>query len=308
MKRATGRLWRHRAALLLVSGSLSFVSRQASAYCRTTTCDQEGAPSSCGTPPANGCNTQGIPIAWPSTCVSTSVSAYGSPAQNISADEMRSIVAKAFENWTTADCGNGTPNFQVDMFPDVNCTDVGYKTTGPNYNIWIFHDTDWPYGNVDESAIALTTTQFAPDTGIIYDSDVELNSEGQTFTTGLDVIGMDLPSVVQHESGHFLGLAHSTYPTATMYAYLDAGDASLRTLDPDDVDAICATYPPGNLDPTCDPEPRHGFSTECEFDKGCCTVAPGHRNRRAGLALVAAGLVLAAALRRRGPLVAARGK
>ena len=177
---------------------------------------------------------------------------------------------------------------------------MGYKTTGPNYNIWIFHDTDWPYGTVNEGAIALTTTQFSPDTGIIYDSDVELNSEGQPFTTGLDQIGMDLPTVVQHESGHFLGLAHTTVETAVMYAYLDKG-AAKRTLDPDDVSAICATYPPGNLDPTCDPEPRHGFSTECEFDNGGCTVAPGRGNRRAGLVLVAAVLLAAAGRRRRPP-------
>lgn len=282
-------------------------SERAMAFCRTTTCDQQGAPVDVCGPPAPGvCSTRGTPIAWPNTCVSTSVSASGSPVLNISAEEMRNIVETAFKNWTTADCGNGqTPNFEVDMFPDVNCTDVtgeaGYKSTGPNYNVWIFRDKDWPYSDaIDaEGAIAITTTQFSPETGIIYDSDVELNSKGQSFTTGLNDGGMDLPSVVQHESGHFLGLAHSSVQTATMYAYLDPGVVSRRILDPDDAAGICATYPPGTLNPHCDPEPRHGFSTECEFDKGCCAVAPGRGNRRSGAALVAIGLAFVAAGRRR---------
>ena len=134
-------------------GSILFIAGQALAYCRTTTCDQEGATKGCelNTKSASGCSSLGTPIRWPNTCVSTSVSAKGSSnpqgSRPISADEMRGIVQKAFENWTKADCGNGqVPNFVVDSFPDVNCTDVtgdaGYKSTGPNYNIWIFQDTD----------------------------------------------------------------------------------------------------------------------------------------------------------------------
>jgi hypothetical protein len=201
---------------------------------------------------------------------------------------MRQVVQDAFKQWTTVDCGDGgIPNFSVDMFPDVNCTDVtgdkGYKTTGPNYNIWIFHDSNWPPEYTTDGAIAITTTQFSPTTGEIYDSDVELNSEANTFTTDLALVQTDLPSVVQHESGHFLGLAHSLVDTATMFATLPSPpDVSFRTLDQDDIDAICSAYPPGKLNPNCDPEPRHGFSTECDFQKGCCTVAPGRSSGRQG--------------------------
>jgi hypothetical protein len=219
---------------------------------------------------------------------------------------MRSIVQDAFNRWTSADCGNGEhPNFVVDTFPDVNCTDVtgdsGYKPTGPNYNVWIFRDNDWPFGAVDEGAIAITTTQFSATTGEIYDSDVELNSLGNNFTTGLDRVVMDLPSVVQHEAGHFLGLAHSLVDTATMYALITPGDSTRRTLDPDDVSSICAAYKPGKLNPYCDPEPRHGFSTECEFDKGCCAVAPGRSTGRQGSwgALLVSLFLAAAAFRRK---------
>jgi len=284
---------------------------QALAYCLTKTCDQQNPPPPCADNQqtgVNACSTLGTPIAWPGTCVSTSVSAYGSPKDNISAEQMRQLVDNAFKNWLSQDCGGAkVPNFVVDMFPDVNCKDVtggvGYKTSGPNYNVWIFHDDDWPYESSDspDGAIAITTTQFSPDTGIIYDSDVELNSRDNDFATDLSNLNstnLDLPSVVQHESGHFLGLAHSTLEAATMYGYLKNGDATKRTLEQDDADGICAAYPPGQLDPRCDPEPRHGFSTECEFDKGCCTVAPGRGGRRPGASVLASLLLIAAAARR----------
>lgn len=299
-------------ALAILAGALC-VTNQARAWCRTTTCDQLDPPPSCGAANPNACSTEGTKIAWPNTCVSTSVSASGSPLRNITAAKMREIVQNAFNQWTTTECSNGLghPSFVVDMFPDVNCTDVtgsnGYKSTGPNYNVWIFRDDDWPYDTTDENAIAITTTQFSPDTGVIYDSDVELNSKGQDFTTTSppEAVGMDLASVVQHEAGHFLGLAHSQNPGATMNPSLGTGDISRRVLTQDDIDGICAVYPPDRpLDPTCDPEPRHGFSTACTFEKGCCTIAPGRINRAHRVpegVIVAALFAVGAARRRRRP-------
>lgn len=296
-------------AILLIE-ALLFMPEQALAFCRTTTCDRQDAPSDCTVTPGT-CNTLGTPIAWPNTCVSTSVSAQGSVNSHITADQMRDIVQAAFQQWTSVNCGSGAPpNFVVDMFPDVNCTnvtemtgDAGYKPTGPNYNLWLFYDTGWPYGNEagTENAIALTTTQFNPTTGEIYDSDVELDAVDQTFTTDLSNIEMDLPSVVQHESGHFLGLAHTSVTTATMYAYLNPGDTSMRILDPDDKAAICATYPPGQANPNCDPEPRHGFSTECEFAKSSsCTMDPGgSAGRNGSWGAILMGLLLTAGACRR---------
>jgi len=281
------------------------VSTRAHAYCRTTTCDRVDAPPQCGN--GGGCSSLGTPIAWPDTCVSTSVSAFGSAASGITADEMRSKVNEAFTRWTSARCdGNGaTPRFTVDLFPDVRCVDVtgdsGYKEKGPNYNIWIFQDTDWPYDSIGENAIAITTTQFHPTTGEIYDSDVELNSRDNTFTLAQTNVQIDLPSVILHEAGHFLGLAHSSEPSAVMSPTLEAGDASRRQLTPDDIQGICSVYPPGPLNPSCDPEPRHGFSTECEATSTSCAVSWRRRppQHEAG-ALFLAGLLMVAACRRRG--------
>ena len=113
----------------------------------------------------------------------------------------------------------------------------------------------------------------------------------------------DLPSVVQHESGHFLGLAHTDQPDALSTVMLPNLDQTVvrRTLQPDDIQGMCAAHPPGTPNPNCDPEPRHGFSTECEFnDKGCCSVAPGRSaNHRGSWGTLLLGVALTAAARRR---------
>ena len=298
------------ASLAALVGITFWQLASAWAYCRTTTCDREDAPVECVSSRVNDCSTMGAPITWPSTCVSSSVSVYGSPYRGISPDTMRGIVANAFQQWTTAGCrGGGNPNFIVDMFPDVVCQDAtgdsGYKSTGPNYNLWIFHDDSWPYDDTGgESAIATTKVQFDKFTGEIFDADVELNSYGNVFTTDPNDVKVDLLSVVQHESGHFLGLGHSQDPDATMYFSLDpaTGETTKRVLKTDDIDGICSVYPPGKLDPECDPEPRHGFSTDCQLPPTGCAVAFGRGiQRKSSFGGLTLGLVLAigAARRRR---------
>ena len=64
--------------------------------------------------------------------------------------------------------------------------------------------------------------------------------------------GIDLQTVVTHEVGHFIGLAHGEEPNTIMAARLcDSGDrcardrVSSRRLATDDLAAVCALYPPG---------------------------------------------------------------
>ena len=80
------------------------------------------------------------------------------------------------------------------MFPDVNCTDVGYETTRPQLQYLDFPRYRLALRQRQRKCDRAFDDAIAPDTGIIYDSDVELNSEGQTFTTGLDVIGKKSPA------------------------------------------------------------------------------------------------------------------
>jgi hypothetical protein len=53
---------------------------------------------------------------------------------------------------------------------------------------------------------------------------------------------IDFESVATHEFGHNLGLGHSSYNAATMYAYMSYGDDSKRELHWDDIDGIEYLY------------------------------------------------------------------
>ena len=53
---------------------------------------------------------------------------------------------------------------------------------------------------------------------------------------------IDFESVAVHEFGHNLGLGHSQYSAATMYAYMNYGDDSKRDLHWDDIDGIEYLY------------------------------------------------------------------
>ena len=83
----------------------------------------------------------------------------------------------------------------------------------------------------------------------------------------------DFASIMTHEAGHFLGLAHSGDPRATMNALYQPGNTAMRELTADDIAGICAVYHPDgkrSLDGTntinaiaCDPTPRREFTTVC---------------------------------------------
>ena len=127
------------------------------------------------------------------------------------------------------------------------------------------------------------------ETAEIFDSDVEVNTAGETQFTTTEMpppTGADLEAVLTHEVGHFLGLAHSAVSAATMRSigYVP-GTVGLRTLADDDIAGVCSIYPPdARVGSDC--TPRHGFSGQCgEVDEGCA-LARGTRGRNAGTGLL----------------------
>lgn len=147
----------------------------------------------------------------------------------------------------------------------VNCAD--------KHNCW---DADDP-AHASDRVIALTTVSYVAGTGEIVDADMELNAwdgggpspPGFYFTCvdppaptcsqvpgGAGCISTDVQNVVTHEAGHVLGLAHSSDPTATMYASSIEGETTKRTLAPDDIQTaqgggICDVYPAGLATSVC---------------------------------------------------------
>jgi MYXO-CTERM domain-containing protein len=289
----------------------------ASAFCRTTTCDVDNAQANC-TWDSNNCATSGAPLFWPSSCGWFGVQKDGSPLRKITYDTLHAAVVNAFHKWSVVDCGGGrVPSFEMQdtdvLYGPVECANHEFnndknKVTG-NASAWMFRDGGWPYVG-STTTIALTTLSVEISTGRILDADVEINSFGTNITTSDTNVGADLESVVTHEAGHFLGLAHSAVRDATMFANYSPSSISIRNLSVDDEQAICTAYPAA-MPPTCGPpEPIYGFSKYCggvnrstlpvggsSSKSGCAVGTPRvATNDTALAALLVAG---AATLRRR---------
>ena len=270
------------------------VSAHSAAYCLTYTCDLK--KESC--PIENGCNVGGHPLYWASSVVSFDVQKDGSKLQDISYDQLHTVVTNAFQRWVDVVCEDGNhPSISLADFGKVSCNKPEYNKNQPNQNVITFHDATWPYQNSGADTLALTTVFFNPDSGEIYDANIEINSGDPGIHFVLNAADADsqhddLNAVLTHEIGHFLGLSHSTVPSATMYQSYMLG---MTTLEADDVAALCASLPSDRTtaDPGSPPGvPRHGFSTECsQPDSGCCSSTIGGKAPSSGpLALWAFGL------------------
>jgi hypothetical protein len=253
-----------RAALLLAATA---ASSNALAFCRTTTCDPNDPKQHCEID-AQNCVTSGLPLAWPSSCVTIGVQKMGSPANGFTYDDVASVVEQAFGTWMKASCGGSHPSIDVKLIGPIECGVSEYNSKAGNANIVLFREDDWPYVGAS-NAIGLTTTRFDTKTGDLWDADIELNGVGANLSIGDPIKGDDLLSVLTHEGGHFLGLAHSSDPTATMKpVYNPATDGDMfRSLARDDIEGICAIYPPDRKPATTSCDNRHGFSSECGADQ-----------------------------------------
>jgi hypothetical protein len=280
----------------------------AGAFCRTTT-----TPVIADFQPSQTkCWDQGLPLFWRNACVGYSLQRDASRQVNF--DDAANGLARAFARWAGATCptqGPGRSRVSVDLrdLGGVECAEVAYNLNGPNQNVIMFRDAAWPHGDT-ANTIALTTVTFNPDTGEIYDADMEINTADKRVTLNdpVPVDGYDFDSIVTHEAGHFLGLAHSGDPRATMFGTYVPGASAMRELTSDDVAGICAAYRPAaaravpSADaaevPACDPSPRRGFTAACaEPPKRGCSGASGASSPAPGWA--ALGVALAGALMRR---------
>jgi hypothetical protein len=250
--------------LVLGAGSLLgllFGTHSAFAFCQATSCNP--TETECSTTPL-GCFSTGLPLSWASNCVTVSVQADGAPKQHISYAAARSSVERAFAAWTHAACDGGPPSISVVVDGPVACGASEYNADRSNANIVVFREDAWPYVG-GEDALGLTVVRFDPASGEIWDVDIEVNAVDEPLSVGAPVAGsVDLDSLLTHEAGHLLGLGHNTLDSsATMFPGYHAGSVELRTLADDDVEGICAVYPPNRKASSSSCEPRHGFSDIC---------------------------------------------
>jgi hypothetical protein len=275
----------------------------ASAFCRTRTCGE-----SC-TFDENGCAIEGEPIAWTNRCSSYSVHADSVPS--ISREELVHAADAAFLTWqeTTCPSTHAPPSIAIyDFFGAVACRRVEYNGLQPNANIIVLRGT-WHEGA--DKVLALTTVTYDTTTGGIYDADMEINASMPITAGPLGQASFDLQSILTHEVGHFLGLDHSNKGQAedcrggaTMCPTYHPGIEDFRTLDEDDINAICTVYPPERKAPACDPAPPRGFSAECGMDpvsgKGCSLSALSRPRSNPATIAITIGCGLVARRRRAG--------
>jgi hypothetical protein len=186
-------------------------------------------------------------------------------------EDTQATLSGAIHAWNSISCRGLPPAISIVLWDPIACDVAEYNATGPNANILVWVDEGWDHG---VATVALTTVTFAPSTGEILGADIELNSQGFQFTVGNVGFGMDLGSTVTHELGHVLGLSHSSERDATMSPVQMPGEVGLQTLETDDVEGLCAIYPPGTPMAPCDP--NYDFSPRCGGNVvGGCTVSPG---------------------------------
>ena len=306
-----------RALTLAATAAALLGARVAGAYCRSATCPaQQGTD---GTTAGQVCNPAlptdcGIELQWRQPCMSFDVQQGAS--RQIDFATADATLTQAFATWAGSECGGGMPSFQIFDLGAVSCDKAEYNQQAGNANILIFRDDVWPHdtggGGVD--TLALTTVTYDVVAGDIYDADIEVNTADNTFSTG-DQPGatdVDLLSVLTHETGHFLGLAHTQTEGATMFASYTPGTITIRQPQADDVAAVCDAYPVDRqATGACTGLPRHGWAPLCAAEQTnlSCAASPARSEGGSGggAGLLALGVAFVAVARGSGRIRGRRG-
>jgi MYXO-CTERM domain-containing protein len=236
----------------------------------------------------------GYPLKWSSSCETVTIYLNGFSA--MTPDEVAKSIGAAAAAWgpDSVTCpadvgggGNGHPYFEI--LPQL-ATGGSVPALPPHLdgqNSIVFQTTTWD-ATVSPEALAFTTVSKEP-SGHIVEADIEINAApGMGFEwanldpgapSGGHLPAFDLQTVMTHEFGHFLGLAHTcvsdgysggsddgnTVPAGTkddkgqmipscadtgvpqlatvMWATIDDGSSAKRVLSTDDARGVCAIYP-----------------------------------------------------------------
>lgn len=256
---------------------------------------------------------------WTAPRITWQQSSVGNP--QTAGDTEFTAVRDSFKSWQDvfANCGN----LEIVEGPVVDDRAVGYVQQGDNRNLVLFRtrrcsdvvpsgatcrDEDtcanefdcWDHG---DGTIGITLTTYDERSGIIYDSDIELNAAAFTFTTAnsggtcgpintTNCVSTDVQNTVTHEVGHFIGLDHTDASGSTMNPRAPPGETAKRIVDSGSASFVCAAYPRGRASQSC----LHPSAEDELGEKGLRCASTG-----AGLWLPALGAwMLAGARRRRG--------
>ncbi|MEZ4406940.1 MAG: matrixin family metalloprotease [Polyangiales bacterium] len=289
---------------LALALALCLLPAEALAYCRTTTARVRPQPGECAT--------SGIPIQWRNRCTGFSLFATGVPA-DVAQPDLERIAAESAGAWANVACDdNGREPQYFRIVPNADTLNPsGYDPDGPNSNTVSFRHRWNDDATHRPGAIAITIAFFDTLTGEIFDADIELNTfdertnfDGFTFSTAriTDPASADLQTILTHEFGHFLGLAHSDSDRAVMWWQAGLGEAR-RVITSDDAAGVCAIYPEHlTPDQRCIGLPYGGLAVVPggpQVKGRGCSAVPVPASSPAAFAAVAFGLCVALRRRRR---------
>jgi hypothetical protein len=279
-----------RWCVVLAFGSAAqLMVAEAAAYCISNTCQVEGDDLDCVPDPVTKCPVGGKQWFFTQHCQSFSVHVAGSSRLGLDYEDATALITEGVSMWNGHECEAGPSSAAATLFPAASCNAVEHNPTSANANVWMFRD-EW--GELDPTALAVTTSHVHPSTGEVYGADVELNAP-MLWRYGRD----DLVTVVAHEAGHFFGLGHSNRPVSLMA--VRAGPSLAAEPTTDDIAGLCALHPPAPDGGICDPTPKHGFSPLCgPTPEGCGCAIPVRSNDGHAL-FTAVALAAVGAARRR---------
>lgn len=214
-------------------------STPALAFEQTKTCTDSGAYA-CGpgeTPKE---------VHWTARCVPFKINEDGSDnfvqaSEDVPAiEEIRREIFQSFEAWTRVDCSDMTLVFDG----MTGQSDTTYSSDSDNYNLVVLRDEGWEQ-IASARAFALSSVTFNPKNGVIYRSDIQVNTEFYPYSGSKQPPPnhVDLRNTMTHEVGHFIGLDHTDVTDATMFATAPIGEIAKRTLHQDDIAGVCHVYP-----------------------------------------------------------------
>jgi hypothetical protein len=268
---------------------------------------------------------------WTVPTITWQLSSVGNPKSTDAQKQNEFAAIRAsFQSWQDvfASCGN----LLIQEGAVVDDRKVGYVMEGDNRNLVLFrsrrcedvappNDECWDDENCGNafdcwdstsSTIALTLTTYDEKSGIIYDSDIELNAAGYVFTTvdspscGTQPIlntntcvATDLQNTMTHEIGHLIGLDHTAAKGSTMNATAPQGEISKRSIDDGSQAFVCLTYPRGQASQSC-VTPSMASTSDGSTSLGALARGCSTTGAEGGLLALVGGALLAWRRRRGG--------